>query len=57
MFLSSTVTHSLMYFVTSSTQVPNFPQFVAVGYVNGLQITHYDKEDHETPHLPEDDRL
>uniref|UniRef100_A0A8C6TKX3 MHC class I-like antigen recognition-like domain-containing protein n=1 Tax=Neogobius melanostomus TaxID=47308 RepID=A0A8C6TKX3_9GOBI len=41
---SSTVTHSLMYFDTSSTQVPNFPQYVAVGYVNGLQITHYDSK-------------
>uniref|UniRef100_A0A8C6SPN0 Ig-like domain-containing protein n=1 Tax=Neogobius melanostomus TaxID=47308 RepID=A0A8C6SPN0_9GOBI len=39
---SSTVTHSLLYFDTSSTQVPNFPQFVSVAYVNGLQITHYD---------------
>uniref|UniRef100_A0A8C6TMM5 Ig-like domain-containing protein n=1 Tax=Neogobius melanostomus TaxID=47308 RepID=A0A8C6TMM5_9GOBI len=41
---SSTVTHSLLYFKTSSTQVPNFPQFVSVGYVNGLQIVYYDSK-------------
>ncbi|CAL1616438.1 unnamed protein product [Knipowitschia caucasica] len=39
---AESMVHSLMYFHTSSTDVTNFPEFVAVGYVNGLQITHYD---------------
>ncbi|XP_043995149.1 class I histocompatibility antigen, F10 alpha chain-like [Gambusia affinis] len=36
------VTHSLQYFYTASTGMEQFPQFVAVGIVDGQQIDYYD---------------
>ncbi|XP_056438624.1 major histocompatibility complex class I-related gene protein-like isoform X4 [Gadus chalcogrammus] len=38
----SSVLHSLQYFLTSSSGLPTFPDFVAVAMVDGVQIGHYD---------------
>nr|XP_061808357.1 major histocompatibility complex class I-related gene protein-like [Nerophis lumbriciformis] len=38
------VIHMLKYIYTASSQIPNFPEYMSVGYVDGVQITHYDSK-------------
>lgn len=42
LFFFFTGLHSLQYFYTGTTGMADFPQFVAVGIVDGKQIDYYD---------------
>ncbi|KAM3869226.1 major histocompatibility complex class I-related gene protein-like [Diretmus argenteus] len=36
------VTHSLKVFITASSNAPDFPEYVSVGFVDEVQVFHYD---------------
>ncbi|XP_057683799.1 major histocompatibility complex class I-related gene protein-like isoform X1 [Corythoichthys intestinalis] len=38
------VIHTLKYIRTASSRIPNFPEYLEVGYIDGVQITHYDSK-------------
>ncbi|KAM4619023.1 major histocompatibility complex class I-related gene protein-like isoform 1-T1 [Polymixia lowei] len=38
----SPVTHTIMYYLTGSSEVPNFPEFVAVVMVDEVEVGYYD---------------
>ncbi|KAM4619034.1 major histocompatibility complex class I-related gene protein-like isoform 2-T2 [Polymixia lowei] len=40
--VASPVTHTMMYFLTGSSEVPNFPEFVAVLMVDEVEVGYYD---------------
>ncbi|XP_077405621.1 class I histocompatibility antigen, F10 alpha chain-like isoform X2 [Vanacampus margaritifer] len=45
MFLVSlSVLHSLKYFTTASSHIPNLPSYLEVGYVDGVEIARYDSK-------------
>ncbi|XP_061746148.1 major histocompatibility complex class I-related gene protein-like [Nerophis ophidion] len=46
--LQAVVIHTLQYFTTASSQVPNFPEYVEVGYVDEVEMSYYDSNIRKT---------
>ncbi|XP_061749035.1 class I histocompatibility antigen, F10 alpha chain-like isoform X1 [Nerophis ophidion] len=42
------VIHTLQYFTTACSQVPNFPEYVEVGYVDEVEVSYYDSNIRKT---------
>ncbi|XP_033827930.1 major histocompatibility complex class I-related gene protein-like [Periophthalmus magnuspinnatus] len=45
---STSMIHTLRIFAMTSSQVPNFPEYIAVTVVNGLEVIHCDSETRRT---------
>uniref|UniRef100_A0AAQ4RWU5 Ig-like domain-containing protein n=1 Tax=Gasterosteus aculeatus aculeatus TaxID=481459 RepID=A0AAQ4RWU5_GASAC len=41
---AAALTHSLKYFLTASSGLPNFPEFVGVGLLDEVEFVHYDSD-------------
>ncbi|XP_062401220.1 major histocompatibility complex class I-related gene protein-like [Sardina pilchardus] len=50
LFPTTAVTHSLQYFYTATSGITNFPEFVSVGNLDGVEISYYDSKMKE--HVP-----